>query len=221
MNLGRKTVSNLIRDEQGQALPWLAVMLTVIMGIAGFVIDLGHAMVCERQLQSSSNAAAMAGALQLPNSTYANVAHQYGSETGEANASGNLPGVAMTVSAYCSTTVKGWGIECLQPAADPHHLCAGDRHQHCAYLRDRDGCRARRAEGPLQRGDRGGHDPVDDRSGWRAELHRDPGLLRARGYSGSADGFLTLLHRAEQLQRAARGGRGIALHLPSDVDSLV
>ena len=118
MNLGRKTVSNLIRDEQGQALPWLAVMLTVIMGIAGFVIDLGHAMVCERQLQSSSNAAAMAGALQLPNSTYANVAHQYGSETGEANASGNLPGVAMTVSAYCSTTVKGWGIECLQPAAD-------------------------------------------------------------------------------------------------------
>jgi hypothetical protein len=118
MNLRRKTLSNLIRDERGQALPWLAVMLTVIMGIAGFVIDLGHAMVCERQLQSSSNAAAMAAALQLPNSTYTTVAHQYGSETGDANASPNLPGVAMTVSAYCSTTVKGWGIECLQPADD-------------------------------------------------------------------------------------------------------
>jgi Flp pilus assembly protein TadG len=63
MNLRRKTLSNLIRDERGQALPWLAVMLTVIMGIAGFVIDLGHAMVCERQLQSSSNAAAMAAAV--------------------------------------------------------------------------------------------------------------------------------------------------------------
>jgi hypothetical protein len=118
MNLRRKTLSNLIREERGQALPWLAVMLGVIMGIAGFVIDLGHAMVCERQLQQSSNAAAMAAALQLPNSTYASVAHTYGSETGDANASANLPGVAMTVSAYCSSTVKGWGIECLSPSGD-------------------------------------------------------------------------------------------------------
>ena len=118
MNLRRKTLLHLMRDERGQALPWLAVMLTVIMGIAGFVIDLGHAMVCERQLQSSSNAAAMAAALQLPNSNYSTVAHTYGSETGDANASPNLPGVAMTVSAYCSTTVKGWGIECLTPSND-------------------------------------------------------------------------------------------------------
>jgi hypothetical protein len=118
MNLRKKTISNLFRDDRGQALPWVAVMLVVIMGIAGFVIDLGHAMVCERQLQSSTNAAAMASALALPNTTYSSQAHAYGSETGDANASPNLPNVVMTVSGYCSSTVSGWGVACLTPAND-------------------------------------------------------------------------------------------------------
>jgi hypothetical protein len=118
MKGNRKTLAKLLRDDRGQALPWVTVMLVVVMGIAGFVIDLGHAMVCERQLQSSSNAAAMAAVLQLPNSNYATYAHDYGSETGEANVSRNLPGVAMTVTGYCSTTVKGWGVPCLSPSGD-------------------------------------------------------------------------------------------------------
>lgn len=116
MNRLRKTFQSLYREDRGQALPWLTVMLVVIMGIAGFVIDLGHAMICERSLQSSSNAAAMAAALQLPNTTYSTYAHSYGSETGQANASSNLPGVVMTVTGYCSATVKGWGVQCLSPS---------------------------------------------------------------------------------------------------------
>lgn len=118
MNVRNKTLSNLLGDDRGQALPWVTVMLVVIMGIMGFVLDLGHAMVCERQLQSSTNAAAMAAALALPNTTYSTQAHAYGSETGKANASPNLPGVVMTVTGYCSTTVRGWGVACLTPAND-------------------------------------------------------------------------------------------------------
>lgn len=118
MKRNGKTLLHFLDDNRGQALPWVIVMLVVVMGIAGFVIDLGHAMVCERALQSSTNAAAMAAALQLPNSTFSTSAHAYGSESGQANASASLPGVAMTVTGYCSTTVKSWGVQCLGPSGD-------------------------------------------------------------------------------------------------------
>lgn len=118
-----KSLRNLLRDSRGQALPWVTVMLVVIMGITGFVVDLGRAMICERQLQASSNAAAMAAALQLPNTTYSTYAHSYGSESNVngtnnagANAAADLPGVAMTVTGYCSTTVQSWGVACLSPS---------------------------------------------------------------------------------------------------------
>jgi Putative Flp pilus-assembly TadE/G-like len=119
MNRNGKTLSNLIRDTRGQALPWVTVMLVVIMGVAGFVVDLGHAMVCERLLQTSTNSAAMAAALQLPASTYSTYAHDYGSETGQgANVSPILPSVTMTVRGYCSSTVASWGVACLTPSGD-------------------------------------------------------------------------------------------------------
>jgi Putative Flp pilus-assembly TadE/G-like len=118
MKRSGKALRHLFRDDRGQALPWVTVLLVVVMGIAGFVLDLGHAMVCERALQSSSNAAAMAAAQQLPASSFSTYAHDYGSETGQANASSNLPGVAMTVTGFCSTTVKSWGVQCLSPSGD-------------------------------------------------------------------------------------------------------
>ena len=65
----------------------------------------------------------------------------------------------MTVSAYCSTTVKGWGIECLTPSNDnavvvtqtssiPTTFARVIGINDCAYLRDGDGGRAWRAAEP-------------------------------------------------------------------------
>ena len=40
-------------------------MMTSIIGLAGFVIDVGHVMYVQRELQSATDAAALAGARQL------------------------------------------------------------------------------------------------------------------------------------------------------------
>ena len=53
-------------DERGQVLPWVVVMIVVIVAIAGMVIDLGNAYRVHQQLQATADAAAAAGADNLP-----------------------------------------------------------------------------------------------------------------------------------------------------------
>lgn len=52
--------------EQAQAVVLLAVVLAVLLAIAGFVIDYGNWMVTRRQLQNAADAAALAGATKIP-----------------------------------------------------------------------------------------------------------------------------------------------------------
>jgi hypothetical protein len=68
------------QDEQGQVLPFLMVgMLVVTLGFAAFAIDVGHAYFVKRQLQASSDAAALAGAQALPDAdAAATLAHEFG-----------------------------------------------------------------------------------------------------------------------------------------------
>lgn len=53
------------RDKNGVTAVTVALSMTVIIGMAGFVIDIGHVMYVQRQMQASTDAAALAGAREL------------------------------------------------------------------------------------------------------------------------------------------------------------
>ena len=59
-----------LRDQgtqRGQAIVMVAVALVVLMGCAALTIDLGYAWYAKRELQATVDAAALAGAQELPN----------------------------------------------------------------------------------------------------------------------------------------------------------
>lgn len=90
-------------------LPVIALMGVGLMGLAGMVIDVGHLYISYNELLASTNAAALAGAEVLPNSTAATIATQYSATAGNLNAHGNLPGVTMVSGypeVYCLASIQ-------------------------------------------------------------------------------------------------------------------
>jgi hypothetical protein len=59
MKISAKT--KLPKGEEGQVLPWMALLMIVFIGAAGLTLDLGRGWVAYRQLQASADAAALAG----------------------------------------------------------------------------------------------------------------------------------------------------------------
>lgn len=124
MSAGRRFTSLLRRayqDENGQVLPFVALLTILFLGIGGLSLDLGQAYVSYRELQASTDAAALAGgfAMAIPGETVAQAtafATSYGSTTG-VNVNPNLPSatisVALSCSSYVTTTV---GIPCAAGA---------------------------------------------------------------------------------------------------------
>jgi Flp pilus assembly protein TadG len=102
------------REERGQALVLLVLTLTVLLGFAALTIDIGRAYYSKRALQASADAAALAGAQGLPNSSTATtLAKQYSGGSGSKNARSNLQNVDTTVSVKC----LGSGSTCSNPNA--------------------------------------------------------------------------------------------------------
>lgn len=97
------------RGESGQVLPWMALLIVLFIGMAGLTLDLGHAYVCYRQLQGSTDAAALAGAYAMAQSgattaTVQSEVNAFSSTTGGANATPNLPNVPTpTIVLKCIT----------------------------------------------------------------------------------------------------------------------
>ncbi len=101
-------------------------MLIAVLSMMGLVLDVGHLYMCQRELQSSADASAlaaataMAGATTHPLATTASgvmaYATNYSSLSGKRNAYSNLPNVTM-VSGYpvlkCLTTLQAQGISCV------------------------------------------------------------------------------------------------------------
>jgi hypothetical protein len=71
-------------DERGQAFVLMVISLTVLLGMAALVIDVGHWYRSKRDLQSIADAAALAGAQALPEDTAkaAALAAQYAQDNG-------------------------------------------------------------------------------------------------------------------------------------------
>ena len=112
-------VLRLHEEQSGQVVIMVAVMLVMLLGFAAFVVDMGRIYVSYRLLRNSTDAAALAGAEDLPNSTAASTATSYSGVSGNKNAYSNLPNVTM-VSGYpqlkCLTTLTNQGIACVAPA---------------------------------------------------------------------------------------------------------
>jgi hypothetical protein len=103
-----------LRDESAQVLPWLVLLVALFLGVGGLCVDLGHAYIVQRQLQASTDAAALAGgyALASPGATTTTAtaaAKTYSSLTGDNNATPSLPSVTFSDSFKCVSSV---GIPC-------------------------------------------------------------------------------------------------------------
>jgi Flp pilus assembly protein TadG len=103
-----------LSDEGGQVLPWVVVVLLVILGISALVVDIGRAMVVQRQLQASADAAALAAAETVSgtSTTFETVAASYSAGSSDKNAYNGVSVGTPTVTPLCLTTVSNWGYPC-------------------------------------------------------------------------------------------------------------
>jgi Flp pilus assembly protein TadG len=100
------------QDQQGVTAITVALMATALLGTAGFALDLGHLELVKQQLQSSADAAALAGGYNIPSNTAIATATAYSAAASDKNAFGG--GVTVTmVSGYpvlkCLTST---GVTC-------------------------------------------------------------------------------------------------------------
>lgn len=109
-----------IRDEQGQVLVWVAMGMILFLAASAFALDLGHGYLVRKQLQASTDAAALAAAWHITDGTYQSVANTYGAAGTLNNYSqGYTVNTPITVTPKCSTTVAGWGLTCDATATPP------------------------------------------------------------------------------------------------------
>jgi hypothetical protein len=115
-NLLTSRLRRLICEEHGQVMPVMSILLVGFLGITAMSVDLGRCFSGYRELQASTDAAALAGAQTLPSSSAVSEATLYSSQSGSLNVENNLPTVTM-VSGYpkveCLTSL---GAGCPAPA---------------------------------------------------------------------------------------------------------
>jgi len=66
-----KKLTKIIKNEDGQVLVLTTLLLVVLLGFAALTIDIGRVYITKSKLQNAADAAALAGALDLPNSSTA------------------------------------------------------------------------------------------------------------------------------------------------------
>ena len=89
------------RGERGQILAIVVLALVALLGIAAFAIDVGYAYYAKRQLQSATDAAALAGAQDLPVAATAIAPRR---SYAAANTPSNLAGLTYTYQTKCTAT---------------------------------------------------------------------------------------------------------------------
>jgi len=91
-------------------IPFVVVALVPLLGMLGLTLDIGYAYYSQRAMQSSADAAALAGASQLPSLSDATaIANSFGAGAGSKNtlASSGITGVSQTVSEKCVASLPG------------------------------------------------------------------------------------------------------------------
>jgi hypothetical protein len=96
-----------LKEELGQSMAVLIVSISSVMAFAGASVETGHVYYAYRLLQASTNAAALAGAYQMPNTTTASTyVTLYSAQTGELNVTPLLQNVTATPAFLCMSTVS-------------------------------------------------------------------------------------------------------------------
>src|SRR4051794_25651998 len=104
----RKRGSTRTNDEQGQVLVLVVVALVALLGMCAFVIDLGYLYWNQRNLQASADAAALAGAMELPDASQSVlVAKQFGTGGTAKNRDARITSVKETITTKCLTSIPG------------------------------------------------------------------------------------------------------------------
>jgi hypothetical protein len=105
-----------LSDQRGQVLPWIALGMVGMLGAGGMSIDVGRAYVAHAQLQNYANAAVLAAAGMVYNTSSTNnattIAGQYSASTGNKNVNGALGTVTTTVSTICLNILEPQGTTC-------------------------------------------------------------------------------------------------------------
>jgi Flp pilus assembly protein TadG len=102
---GRTPMTHGARGERGQVLVLMIIALVALLGTAALTMDVGFAWYAKRQVQASADAAALAGAQQLPDITTAvSTANTYAT----LNTPDNLSSVAVNVTTRCSVNSATW-----------------------------------------------------------------------------------------------------------------
>jgi hypothetical protein len=99
----------LLMEARGQTTMMVGLAALAFIGITGVAIDLGHGYFALQQLQASSNAAALAGAAAMPNTTAAiSAVTLYSATSGGNNANSNLTSLSLgsTPSFKCLSTLS-------------------------------------------------------------------------------------------------------------------
>jgi hypothetical protein len=111
----------IVKCQEGQILPWFAMMLIVFTGFTALVVDIGRGVIAYHMLQSSCDAAAMAGVQLMSDTTQSSSAiisqaTLYSSVPGKLNANSSfLPNASMLSGypkVYCSLTGSNAGVPC-------------------------------------------------------------------------------------------------------------
>jgi Putative Flp pilus-assembly TadE/G-like len=95
-----------LKNELGQAMAVLLVTMSTVIAFAGASVETGHVYYAYRKLQAATNAAALAGAYQMPNTTNASTSVTlYSAQPGQMNADPMLQNATATPTYLCMNTV--------------------------------------------------------------------------------------------------------------------
>jgi Flp pilus assembly protein TadG len=109
----------MLQEQDGQALYLVSALMVVFLGMAAISIDIGYAIHAQRELQASVDAAATAGALDLPNATAATTAKAYDGESTGKNYRPDLPGVTTINGTPLVTCVTATQLQTLSITIGP------------------------------------------------------------------------------------------------------
>jgi Flp pilus assembly protein TadG len=106
-----------IGSQDGQALVFVAASMVMLFAMAAFAIDTGRILQTRRQLQASTDAAALVGALELPDTAAARAAaNSYSGIAGGKNARAGHDPVTMQSGYPQTKCLATTGVHC-----DPHN----------------------------------------------------------------------------------------------------
>jgi Flp pilus assembly protein TadG len=94
--------------EDGQTVVLAVVAMVALLALSAFAIDVGYAYYAHRSLQASADAAALAGAQELPNASAATAtAREYGTGAAAKNHLSNIGEVTESITTKCLSSLPG------------------------------------------------------------------------------------------------------------------